>query len=413
MLNMAIYENLALEGGGTKGHIYIGVALELERLGVLANIKAVAGSSVGAIAALLFATGWPVSKIQERYNKLDFSSMAMGGILDKIKVPVNLMNHFGAFKGQAFYTLFQEIIKEVTGDPNTTFRQWHTLKESKPELKLKDIFVDACNLETRLNETFSHLSEHADVPIVDAVFASMKFPGFFSTHEIKNTLYIDGGTQRNCPSAAFEATQGTFNPKTLSVRLDRQDEINYYEKGIKPDKRRPANLLQAFIAILEAATNSQGFDFKNDPYKKHTIYTTTYKVGTLDFDLTEKQKADLVESGKYGVMCYFHKNHPELTAGKYDPKILAQLEKYDYPLTITDFNSFVSPRGKPCPKAESKPTTPRGKQNVRLQPANDVLNSDMVAAITPLLNAKTTVAKPPVAENTATQKDFKQLGIKI
>lgn len=397
MSNTQIYENLALEGGGAKGHIYMGAALELERLGILPNLKAISGASVGAIAALLFATGWPVSKIQERYAKMDPGKMAMGGILDKLWVPFNVVNHFGAFDGRAFHTWLKEIVKEVTGDENTTFKQWHALKEQKPELKLKDLFIEACNLETRYNETFSHLSEHADVPIADAIFASMKFPGFFTMAEIKNTLYIDGGTQRNCPSQVFEEKPGTFNPKTLSIRLDNQDQINYYEKGIKPHKRRPKTILQALGAIIEAATNAQDFSFNTDRYKEHTMFATTFDFETLDFDLTEEQKNQLLESGRYSVKCYFHKHHPELTAGKYDPSFLANLEAFNYPLTISDYNAYVSPRGKPCHIAKFD-AKPRGKQRVRDQ----ILTT--AAAITPLHDMKANVVKP-VANTTERELD--------
>ncbi|MGE3317943.1 MAG: patatin-like phospholipase family protein [Candidatus Berkiella sp.] len=357
-----MYKNLALEGGGTKGHIYMGAAVELERLGVLANIDCIAGASVGAIAALLLATGWPVKKIQDIYSKMDFETMAMGNIIDKAKVPFNIDNKFGAFKGKAFYTWFKELIKEATtidgveGDPNTTFRQWHALKEKNPKLKFKDIFVEACNLETGYNETFSHLGEHAEVPIADAIFASMKFPIFFTPFEIKDTLFFDGGTQRNCPSEVFEKNPGEYNPQTLSIRLDHQNEINYYEKGIKPPRKRPKNIFQSLAAQFGAATNAQDYNFFSSPYKSHTIFATTLEVGTLDFDLTQAQKDALFESGQYSVMCYFHQNHPELTVGKYDPKILQQLEEYGFPTTITEFKEVTSPPiGK---KAPPRPITP-------------------------------------------------------
>jgi len=44
-LHMAVYENLSLEGGGTKGHIYMGAALEFEKLGVLQTLQSISGSN--------------------------------------------------------------------------------------------------------------------------------------------------------------------------------------------------------------------------------------------------------------------------------------------------------------------------------------------------------------------------------
>jgi NTE family protein len=364
--DVAIYENLALEGGGTKGHIYMGAALELERLGILKQLQRISGASAGAIAALLFATGWPVKKIQEMYSKMDFETMAMGGILDKIWVPRTMDTSFGAFDGRAFHAWFKEIVKEVTGDPNCTFKQWHELKEKFPERHLKDLFIEACNMETQFNETFSYLSEHADVAIADAVFASMKFPGMFTPFEIKNTLYFDGGAQRNCPSESFENKPGEFNDKTLSIRLDHRDEINYFEKGIKPPKKRPKNLFQALAAQFGAATKAQDYAFFASPYKAHTIFASTGEVGTLDFDLTDNQKKFLIDSGSYSVKCYFSELHPELAKEVYDPKFLKELQERGYPLTLSDFEAAATPVGK-LPKVASiapvpAPTNPQASQ---------------------------------------------------
>ncbi len=253
-----------------------------------------------------------------------------------------------------FDAWFKEIVKEVTGDPNCTFKQWHALKVKYPERQLKDLFIEACNLETQYNETFSHLSEHADVAIADAVFASMKFPGMFTPFEIKKTLYFDGDAQRNCPSESFETKPGEFNPKTLSIRLDHRDEINYFEKGIKPPKKRPKNVFQALAAQFGASTKAQDYGFFASPYKAHTIFASTGDVGTLDFDLTNAQKQFLLDSGSYSVKCYFHELHPELTQRVYEPKFLRELEKRGFPLTVTDFEAAASPVGKKPKKVEAE-----------------------------------------------------------
>jgi hypothetical protein len=168
----------------------------------------------------------------------------------------------------------------------------------------------------------------------------MKFPFYFTPHEINGTLYSDGGLQNNCPSNSFEI-KGEFNSRTLSARLDHQNEINYFEKGIKPPKKRPRTLLQMLAAVLGSATKAQDRAFFSSPYKKRTVYSSTLDVGTLDFDLPEDKKQALIASGQYAVMCYFHENHPDLTKDVYDAETLRLLELTDYPLTITDFMAAV------------------------------------------------------------------------
>ena len=65
--------SLALGGGGAKGIAHIGVLRCLERAGI--RVAAMAGSSAGGTVAALFAAGYGLDEILERFKKLDFSQM--------------------------------------------------------------------------------------------------------------------------------------------------------------------------------------------------------------------------------------------------------------------------------------------------------------------------------------------------
>lgn len=337
---MALYDFLTLEGGGTKGFAYLGAAEELEKLGILKSIQAISGASVGSIAALLLATGWSVDKVKQEFMNMNFEEMVKGGLLGATLIPYDIFNNFGVFRATAFEQLFKRIIKEVTGNENCTFKQWHDFKEKHPDLGMKDLFIEACNVETKLNETFSHLSEHADVSIATAIRASMAFPGVFTQPTIKGVRYCDGGTQNNCPSQAFENPPGTYNPKTLTIRLDDEDEIRYIENGIKPPAKKVNNFIEAMIAVFGAATNSQNYDFQKSPYKETAILCDTLGVGTLEFNLTVQKQQALMASGQYSVIRYFHEKHPDLTKA-YDKPTLERLTAAKHPRSIRKF--FTQP----------------------------------------------------------------------
>ncbi len=336
---MVAYRYAALEGGGAKGFIYLGVAKALTKLGLLDDFEAFSGASVGAMGALLLSTGWPVEKMEKLFNEIKFSEMASGGWWEKLTTPFTFLRWFGLHRADRFHSLFKKIIKEVTGNENTTFEQWHQFKEAHPELKLKDIFVEACNLNTKLNETFSYLSEHKDVPIADAVRASMGFPVYFSPWKIKGHLYGDGGEQNNCPSNVFEEKEGEFNPKVLSVRLDSLDEIRYFKYGVKPPPSAIKNGLECTFAHFESALNSQNRMFFQSPYKDTTVFCDTLNVATLKFDLDSDTRAALVSSGEYGVVRYFHKHHPEIAEKAYDKRTLKQIADSEFPISFTEFVS--------------------------------------------------------------------------
>lgn len=52
-----MYQNLAFSGGGIRGLAYIGAFEALEGKGLTEGIRRVAGTSAGAIMAMLIATG--------------------------------------------------------------------------------------------------------------------------------------------------------------------------------------------------------------------------------------------------------------------------------------------------------------------------------------------------------------------
>lgn len=337
-----IYQYAALEGGGAKGYIYLGVARALARMNILDDLIAISGASVGAMGALVLATGWPVEKMEKTFNELKFSEMARGGWWGILTAPFTFLKWFGFHRADPFHQLFKKIIKEVTGDENTTFAQWHQFREKHPELKLKDIFVEACNLNTKLNETFSYKSEHKNVPIADAVRASMGFPVYFSPWKIKGCLYGDGGEQKNCPSDVFEEKTGLFNPKVLSIRLDSLDEIRYFKYGVKPPPTPINNALECTFAHFEAALNAQSRLFFQSPYKDTTVFCDTLDVPTLKFDLDEQIRKALQASGEYGVIRYFQKHHYDVASKSYDKATLNQIERAEHPICFSEFISKQS-----------------------------------------------------------------------
>jgi len=65
---------LALEGGGGKGFAYLGALEILEKQGVLANLRGVAGTSAGAITAMMIALGMKPAMIADELANNDFNT---------------------------------------------------------------------------------------------------------------------------------------------------------------------------------------------------------------------------------------------------------------------------------------------------------------------------------------------------
>lgn len=315
---MSYYDHIVFEGGGSKGILYAGVAIELERMGILNGIKSVGGASAGAMASLLFSTGWSAEKITSTLKKLDFADLVEGGVLNKIKAPVTFIESFGLFEAKGLHDWLGDVVQEVTGSPNTTFEEWH-------KLGLKDIYVEATNDNTGIVETFSWETDHKDVPIRDAIRASSAFPGVFTPVKIKGIFYSDGGIQNNCPSDIF-SKNGEFNPRVLTCRVDSEGEIKFYETGVRPPSQPINNIIQFLMRIFNASLNAQNANFYQSPYKENTIFGDTLDLETLDFHPSEEKMNTVIASGQYSTILYFLNKHPEvLEKANYDPKLLKMM----------------------------------------------------------------------------------------
>ncbi len=384
MLKGYDFKYAALQGGGAKGEGHIGVLRGLKRLGLYDHFEAISGASAGAINSLIWATGWSMEKIEAFTKDLDFGNLATGGAWDKVKVPYTEHYYFGLFHATEFYNLFKKVIKEVSGNENCSFREWHDLISQKPELK--DISVQAFNNNTGMNETFAWDTIHADVPIADALRASMAFPVVFTpwpigtfTYKENGTkksaplYYSDGGIQKNCPYDVFQKKPGEFNPQVLSVKLGSFERIKYIDKGIPLQPKPKTTALQIHLAQFEGALDAQDALFKDTAYEENAIYVDTLNVGTLDFNLSQEQKEALQASGEYSVIRFFYKLDPQLVASKYDKETLDILKEARFPICFTELmqkhalpEDFLSAQAKPSKVSSSNAAENLGENIVSL-----------------------------------------------
>lgn len=339
------YLFLALKGGGARGFIHLGVAIALKKMGLLDDLEMIAGSSAGAIAALLIATGWPIEDILAELNGLDLQSLIYQE--SPYTAPLRLHQSYGLHHGDALTAWFEKIIKKVTGKDNATFLDWHQKKEELDKagsaVKMKHLYIEACNLNKGFNEEFSHTSQHNQVPIALAMRASMAYTGFFFPVKIKvkdkEVLYGDGGLQSDCPIMIFETIQGKPNPNMLAVWLDDLDRLKYIHHGTMPEGMEINSAGSALYAQMVALYNLQLIHLSKSQYKDKLIYCDTLGIGTLEFTLSDMQKDRLIQSGIYGVVRYFMKFYPEFTEQFFDPILIAHMQKLTFPLSLAEFEA--------------------------------------------------------------------------
>lgn len=329
MLNQ--FRNLIFEGGGVKGIAYVGAMQVLQQRGILKNIRRVGGTSAGAINALLFALEYDINSQRQILESTDFKKF-MDDSFGLIRDIRRLDKLYGWYKGDFFSGWIGELIKKKLGDEKATFQ----------DLKVKrkpDLYMIGTNLSTGYSEVFSH-ERQKNMPLAEAVRISMSIPLFFAAKRYgpRKDVYVDGGVILNYPIKLFDReryinmkkdrgaarpteyynkenalfllnkpkrSRYVYNCQTLGMRLDTSEEIALYRyneptKGDKIDSFTDF-ARKLFGAIMHVQENHH---LHSDDWQR-TIYINTFDVKTTDFDLSDKKKKALVQSGINGTEDYF------------------------------------------------------------------------------------------------------------
>src|ERR1041385_798007 len=107
------YKNLVFEGGGIRGLAYPGALKILEEKGVIKNVERVAGTSAGAVTALMVGLGYNSHEIDSIIYTLKIQQFNDGkNIFGKIR---RIRKEYGIYKGDKLERWLAQVIKNKTG----------------------------------------------------------------------------------------------------------------------------------------------------------------------------------------------------------------------------------------------------------------------------------------------------------
>jgi NTE family protein len=281
------YKNLALAGGGVWGISYAGAFEELEKLGILQQIQSVAGTSVGSTAGLLLALGYSSTEIIQEIREANLARFLDQGNVNQI------VRQYGYYKGDYATKLFHFWVQEKLGSADATFGD---LMEAKG----LDLRVYATNLNTRQVFEFSY-RKTKQVPLADAVRASIAVPLFFTAKEINDQIFVDGGTVFSFPLVGYsrseiECTLGLAFAQSSVVAKEDQEDSDF---GF----RQPLQYIKRLVTVLERV-QSPVFAL-HEELQQNTILIDTAGVNSLNFKLTQEEKERLIANGRQAVRDHF------------------------------------------------------------------------------------------------------------
>jgi NTE family protein len=269
---------LVLSGGGAKGLAHIAVIKALEENGI--PIDYIAGTSMGAIVAGLYAAGYSVREMEQLFKSEQFKFWSTGKIQeeyryyyrnleedpswleldlmkkeDKLKImpPTNLIPE------EQMDFAFMEMFSSVTAINKGDFNK---------------LFVPFFCIATDVYNNREMVLRQGDLG--EAIRGSMTFPLYFKPIEIDGSLVFDGGIVNNFP---VQNMKELFNP----------DIIIGHNVANNPEKPDPDNVMAQIENMIMQKT-----EYKIDPKDGFLMETTFNNIGLLDF-----KKIDLIEKAGY------------------------------------------------------------------------------------------------------------------
>ncbi len=318
------FKNLILKGGGIRGIAYLGALELLFERGIPQQIERVAGSSAGAITALVLALNKDYKETVDIANSLDFKKVA--GVpsffatrdvndeeyFEEEAVPRGLLNMFknmgttvsevkflfsslGMHTSDYIYEWFGDQVAKVTGKRDSSFKEF-------VDAGGKDLYITVTNIS---NKT-SHICSAATTPeleVAEAVRTSMSIPIFFESIAFENVYFKgyfgDGGVMNNYPINLFD--KGLLpNPKTLGFFLYSTPKAQSFPE-VYGLKQLASDMVYSLLEAQDWQVGRQGEDVAR------SIQISTCGISATDFDIevgSEKYNL-LFEAGKTGADNFF------------------------------------------------------------------------------------------------------------
>jgi NTE family protein len=275
LYNAQRIDNLAFEGAGIRGLAYCGAIQALEQQNKLQHVKRIAGTSAGAITALLISIGYNGTEIEQIISSTNFAKFNDGGfpILGGIR---HLRKNYGWYKGKKFELWLGKLITAKTGNAQINFAQIAQ--------QYKALYITGTSLNAQKGITFS-AENYPNMPVLNAVRISMSIPLYYNAvlmdeqgniykkapKNIPYHIMIDGGFIQNFPISVFDSTKyfnnnttnsAAPNPYTIGFRVDSEQQINIDNTDTthtlaKKDITNIGNYLNAFLVLLTERLNRQ------------------------------------------------------------------------------------------------------------------------------------------------------------
>lgn len=318
------FKNLVFKGGGIRGIAYLGALEIFYDKGIMPQIEKVAGSSAGAITALVTALNLTYEETVEVANSFDYEQVP--GVpsffetrdvddeeyYDEAAIPRGLLNTFsnlgatvseikflfsalGMHTSEYVYNWLGDQVMKVTGKRDGTFKEF-------VDAGGKDLYITVTNISNKTSHICS-ADTTPELEVAEAVRTSMSIPIYFESISFDNIYFKgyfgDGGVMNNYPINLFD--EGLYaNDDTLGFFLYEETKAQSF-----PEKYGLKDLALDLIGSLLTAQDWQVARQQEDIAR--SIQISCCGIATTDFGIAtgDEKYQLLMASGKEATEEYF------------------------------------------------------------------------------------------------------------
>ncbi len=288
--------NCVFGGGGVRGMCYIGALKALKEFNI--DINAIAGSSVGAVFAALYAVGYSEDEIKELFYDFNFNMFR--------DLNINIFNtDLSISKGEIFLDWLREKISlKVTKGKNKNKKI--TFNEIA-----KDLSILTIDINTNTPFIFSKRTT-PDIEIAFAVRASASLPGLMKPVSYNEALLVDGDLIKSRPAWKIYEDLDNENTRILEFRLEGSRDGS--------DIKNPMDFVNSIINTIWYLSTEDVYNSYSQNDRYDFIVIDTKDIILFDFTIDKSKKEELAEKGYKAAKDYLSKTLPvkkEIISKKY------------------------------------------------------------------------------------------------
>ena len=269
-------------GGAIRGAAHVGVLRALERLGI--ELSTIAGSSVGALVAALYAVGYTPNELADVFLSVNFELFR--------DISLGFNNKFALSKGEVFLEWLRDLIeRKYYGD---AYLKGQCRPVSFKDLG-KNLIIISTNMKDFTCKEFSSF-ETPDFEVALAVRISCCRPGLMRAVTLKDDLLVDGDLMKGKPMWSLSKNIQRSPDRILEIRL---------EGSFAGSDQSPIEYVNGMYSCITYSETSFIKSIYGNKDRFDYLVINTGNVVVVDFNYPHEKRQNIIDDGYRQTMAYF------------------------------------------------------------------------------------------------------------